>query len=155
MKSKGFTLFELITVIALIGILTLMAAPMYTNLAVNQNIEESSSNLISVLNRARSKAIIEKRVIQVNLNNYDANTETVFNWYPSGTATLVKSTTTTIYFGPNGFSQKSSTDKDPTAELTFVVCNGPLATATISRSISLSYLGSVSDSGAIGGCSAS
>lgn len=155
MKSKGFTLFELITVLALIGIITLMAAPMYSNLAVNQNIEESSSNLISVLNRARSKAIIEKRVIQVNLNSYNANTETTYNWSPSGTATLVKSTNTTIYFGANGFSQKSSTDKDPTAELNFVVCNGPLTSATVSRRITLSYLGSMSDSGTIGGCSAS
>ena len=122
MKSKGFTLFELIVVVALIGILTLMAAPMYTNLATNQNIEESSSNLISILNRARSKAIIEKRVIQVNLNNPDASSETIFNWNPVGASTLVKSTTTSIYFGANGFSQKSATDKDPTAELNFVVC---------------------------------
>lgn len=155
MRCKGFTLFELITVVALIGIITLMASPMYSNLAVNQNIEESTSDLISVLNRARSKAIIEKRVIQVNLNSYDSNTETTLNWYPSGSSTLVKSTTTTIYFGANGFSQKSTTDKDPTAELNFVVCNGPLSSATISRRISLSYLGSISDSGAIGGCSAS
>lgn len=154
-KTKGFTLFELLVVVSIIGILSLMAAPIYSNLAVNQNLEESTTSLVSAINQARSKAIIEKRVIQVNLNSYAANTDTTLNWSPTGTSTLVRSTATTIFFGPNGFSQQSATNTDPTAELIFTICNGPLASATVSRQIAISYLGSISDSGLTGGCSAS
>lgn len=156
LMAKGYTLFELLVVVSLIGIISLMAAPMYSNLAVNQDLESSTTNLITTINQARSKAIIENRVVQLRINNaYVSNVTDVFDWNPVGKATLVRSTATTIYFGPNGFSQQSTTNKSPTAELIFTICNGSATSATASRQIVVSYLGSISDSGLLGGCNAS
>ena len=54
--EKGFTLIELIVVIAIMGILVVMAVPSYTQYSKNQKLTDSASQLQTVLRQAQNNA---------------------------------------------------------------------------------------------------
>lgn len=54
---RGFTLTEMVTVIALIGITTAIAAPSFSNLLKNNRITAAANELLTSLTLARSTAI--------------------------------------------------------------------------------------------------
>lgn len=64
--ARGFTLPELLAVVAIIGILGAIAAPSMTTLVANQRVRSAGSELLQSLTRARSEAI--KRNMEVSLN---------------------------------------------------------------------------------------
>lgn len=64
-SNKGFTLTELLVIIALTGILAVIAIPSFTGWIVKMRYRESARNIASTLRDARSRAIgknIEHRV---------------------------------------------------------------------------------------------
>ncbi|GAB3454543.1 hypothetical protein GCM10027321_06000 [Massilia terrae] len=63
--ARGFTLPELLTVVAIIGILAAVGAPSITTLVANQRVRSAGSELLQSLTRARSEAI--KRNMEVTL----------------------------------------------------------------------------------------
>lgn len=63
--ARGFTLPELLAVVAIIGILSAVAAPSITTLVANQRVRSAGSELLQSLTRARSEAI--KRNMEVTL----------------------------------------------------------------------------------------
>ena len=66
-KNKGFTLIELMVTLAVLGIITAMAAPSFGNMLNRQDLNKSSQELIAILNKARSVAVLERRVVEVKL----------------------------------------------------------------------------------------
>ncbi len=56
-KSFGFTLMEILAVIAVIGIITAVVMPTYIQQAKQQQLRQSSTQLASDLARARSQSI--------------------------------------------------------------------------------------------------
>jgi len=56
-RQRGFTLAELLTVVAVVGITTVIAAPSFSNLLKNQRITTASNELLTSLMLARSSAI--------------------------------------------------------------------------------------------------
>lgn len=60
MKTSGFTVFELVVVIAMIAVLTLIGMPVYKRLAPNIDLETASRDLVSDLRHAQQLAVTEQ-----------------------------------------------------------------------------------------------
>lgn len=154
MNSKGFTMVELLVTISIIAILAVMATPTLVDISTQQNLNKSAVELKGVINMAQSKAAIEKKVITVYVGSRPTTPDdNVLSWMPSGSSTLATAKET-IYMGPNYFIQKSATNADYDGIKKFVICDGPTASATSSRVISINRVGLIVDSGTVGGCSA-
>ena len=67
MSSRGFTLVELLTSIAVIGIMTAIATPSIERVSRSLRIEGSAQALVGDLNRARTEAIKRNAGVEVTL----------------------------------------------------------------------------------------
>lgn len=65
-KSAGFTLIELMVTLIVLGILAVVALPMYRSFMATQRIKSATFDLMSLITFTRSEAI--KRNVNVNLN---------------------------------------------------------------------------------------
>lgn len=63
--AAGFTLVELLTVVAILGVMAMIAGPSFSNLIADQRAKNASSDLYTALATARSEAI--KRNTKVTL----------------------------------------------------------------------------------------
>ncbi|MBU3095636.1 prepilin-type N-terminal cleavage/methylation domain-containing protein [Acinetobacter baumannii] len=143
--QEGFTLVELIVTIAVMAIIALMAAPMFGDLLINQNLNRSTEELVSSINQARMKAVVERRQVKVQLNStYIADTNNQINWMPSGKAQLKTGSDTSIIFLMSGLV------KDATGDTTFEICNK--TGGNKSKIISVSRMGAI-QSTTVGTCS--
>lgn len=137
-KNKGFTLIELMVTIAVLAIITMMAAPSFGSLIESQNLKKTTQTLVGVLGQARAQAVLERRDITVVLaksssSDISVDSETELHWKPSGKAELTSSVTT-ITYNLTGALDDSATDVD------FVICSKNLG---LSRTITVSPMGTV------------
>lgn len=170
-KVWGFTLVELMVTISLMAIIAVIAIPSFNNLMLKQNLNKSTRELVITLNKARSKAALERRLVTVTLKPSSEDTkstlsedtestlskdESTLNWVASGKTTLV-STTTAVIFRSDGLVQNSTTATSPlTSDLTLVLCDQPQATAQYSKRITISRMGTVQQGELVSGsCNAS
>jgi type IV fimbrial biogenesis protein FimT len=133
-KSKGFTLIELMVVIAVMAIIAMIAAPSFNDLLLKQNLNQSARALVSTLSEARAKAALERRQITVMLNSSAENTPSQLNWAPSGQAILKTTTPTSVVFKTTGLV-------NATADTSFVVCNK--TGGNLSKTITITKMGTV------------
>lgn len=70
-QTRGFTLVELLIALAITAILAGMAAPSFSDLIETQRVKSAATDLLIVLNRARSEAL--KRNVDVTLSPPSAN----------------------------------------------------------------------------------
>lgn len=133
-KSKGFTLIELMVVIAVMAIIAMMAAPSFSDLMLKQNLNKSARELVLTLSEARAKAALERRQVTVALNSSVENTPGQLNWAPSGKANLKTTTPTTVVFKTTGLV-------DTANDISFVVCNK--AGGNLSKTITITKMGTV------------
>lgn len=84
-RAKGFTLIELMVVVALMGIMAAMAAPSFNTFLVRQRIKDANSELVSHLTLARSEAI--KRNSDVTIGSVSTSA----NWSSGWKVTAVES----------------------------------------------------------------
>lgn len=140
---KGFTLIELIVVLALVGIIAGLAVPSFAQLIANNRIASTSNSVIGVLNFARAEAIKRGRVVQVTAvssagtsnewgggwrlwvdqgsNGYDAGEEIRVLDDINSTVTIDgPDGMATFGFRPNGFVNPQPTTG---AEYTFRLCD--------------------------------
>lgn len=159
MKSiHGFTLFELIVVILIIAIISVFAVPAMSTFFLRQNLTSSAQDLVMTLNKARSKAALERRLVTVNLNPLSSTTDSidVLVWRPSGKSSLVSSDNTVV-FRADGMIQASTTATSPrNSDITFVICDQAQARAKYSKRVVVSRMGVVQQLELVqGGCNAS
>lgn len=141
--QRGFTLIELMITIAVIAVIATLAAPSFGTMLNKQNLNKSTHELVGILNKARSKAAIERREVTVNIGSIAVDTDSALNWAPSGHSVL-NSGNTTIIFMPNGLV------KDPTStpatviasDTSFVICDHE-TDSQASKTVSISRMGTV------------
>ena len=152
-KNQGFTLIELMVTIAVMAIIAMMAAPSFGNLIQKQNLNRSTQELIGQLNNARSKAVLERRNVEVVLAFNSsavqvADTPEKLNWYPSGKAVLKTGSVDSIFFGISGGvfinNPSDATRKIPaTTDTVFTVCNLDIKNEKNAKTITVSRMGTI------------
>jgi prepilin-type N-terminal cleavage/methylation domain-containing protein len=121
-SSKGVTLPEVLTVIGVIAILVVIAAPNFASLIRNADSRSASRHAASFLRLARSTAIVTNTAQQVvfNGNNYGmvAGTTSYAASFPSITIWNTMSSNistgagTTVQFTPNGVASLGTSTVD-------------------------------------------
>ena len=152
-KTRGFTLIELMVTIAVLAIITMMAMPLFKDMMVAQNFSKSTQELILTLNQARSKAVLERRQVQVILqpNSTPApstNTDNQLVWVPSGQSILKTNLTTSIYFNLTGgvcFLDGGTPPKCISAnnDTNIEICNTATGSNKKSKIVSISRMGTI------------
>ena len=66
--SAGFTLLELMTVLAILGILVSVAIPSFGYMAANTKVKSASTELYLALIRARSESVKRNRAVSISAN---------------------------------------------------------------------------------------
>ena len=115
--KSGFTLVELMVTIAVLAIVATISAPSFSNMITHQNLKKSTNELIGVLNQARSKSVLERRSIEVELKEKEEkeektqliDTDIKMHWMPQGSIYLEDSSTA-IHYGLNGGINNATAD---------------------------------------------
>ena len=63
--SRGFTLLEVLITVSILGILSALAAPSFTNVLRNNRTSSVSNELVAALQLARSEAIRQRQTVRV------------------------------------------------------------------------------------------
>ncbi len=144
-KSRGFTLIELMVTIAVMAIIAMMAAPSFGNLLQKQNLNRSTQELVSQLNNARSKAVLERREVRVALKRDSdpqdpkpADTPGQLNWKPVGSEVLTANSPVEITFLLSGGVKNFAADINGKP---FIICNK--SGDNKSKNISISLMGTI------------
>lgn len=137
-NNRGFTLIELMVTIAVLAIITTIAAPSFSNLLEKQNLNRSTQELISILKMARSKAVLERREVKVVLNSRVEDTPSQLNWNVQGKSHLKSGSPTEIIFQLNGGVKNYSSD---ISGKPFIICdkNG----GSRSKNVQVALMGTV------------
>ncbi|MCU4708829.1 GspH/FimT family pseudopilin [Acinetobacter pittii] len=111
--QDGFTLVELMVTIAVMAIISMMAAPSMSNLLESKRLDGNQRDLINTLSEAKNQAILGRQDVSINLNSTALNTPTSLNWKADSNNSLeLKNiaadgtqnslTATTLTFNANG-----------------------------------------------------
>ena len=134
--NQGFTLIEVLIVIAIIAIVALIAAPRFQNTIQAQSLNAQAKDLILLLNTARSQALTLRQEANVHINSDMNDTGLDFNWQSEKKNKIVEKTSQfTITFLPNGTVKGFNT-----STTSISLCNSVLKK---SKKIRISRTGSV------------
>ncbi len=135
-SQQGFTLIEVMIVIAIVAIIASIAAPRFQDTLQSQNLNAEAKELILLLNTARSQALTLRQEANVNINSDSTDSGLNFNWLPEEKNKIVeKNTKFTITFLPNGTVKGFNT-----STTSISLCNSVLKK---SKKIRISRTGSV------------
>ena len=129
--------------IAVLAIITMMAAPAMGDLVAKQRLNTTTRELVSTFNVARSQAALLRREVTLTLNSDKKNTETEIFWNSNNADNSLISETEVVIFKADG------TVKDVATNTEFVICNSKIVK---SKSIVLARTGTIS-MGEDGDCS--
>lgn len=136
MKSRGFTLIELIITIAILAIIVSIAAPSFHSTIQSQHLNRDAKDLAMLLSEARNQAVTLRNEVTVHLGMVGDDENTAFYWMPHDSNALDQSTSIDqLIFLPNG------TLKDRVSSATTIsICNLSMHKT---KNIEVSRMGSV------------
>lgn len=112
-KSKGFSLIELVTTIAILGVVGALAVPAFKGFRINSQISSMSGDMVSTVNQARSLAISTRTSVYViqgagdAAGSVDIGSDWGEGWRISRGATLATSTQISQVRRTGGFADVS------------------------------------------------
>jgi len=68
-KNAGFTLFEMLITLSILGILTYIAVPFYSDIIEKKDLETAKSRIIHSLQKAKRIANAENTFVEINISN--------------------------------------------------------------------------------------
>lgn len=76
-NTQGFTLIELMVVLAVFGIMTMIAVPFFTEIISSKDMNTARNTVIHTLNKAKRIASAENTFVNVELENNSIQMETL------------------------------------------------------------------------------
>jgi type IV fimbrial biogenesis protein FimT len=125
-RDKGFTMVEVIIVIAIMAIIMAMAIPSFVDWRKNQNYRATANGIASFMREARSNAIakgLQQQVVITPTSNYYQ-----LRVYNISTSSFDAASQT--LYAPTGVSIRSSSDGTSTAVLTVTFNSNGTASIT-------------------------
>lgn len=110
-RQKGFTVIEMMMVVAILGVLIAIAAPSFSSIIESQRAKSVASDLHTALTLARSEAIKRNRdmTLAAKSSNWingwqmtDPDTGAVIEDHPAVTGISISSSTTSIVYRSSG-----------------------------------------------------
>lgn len=156
-SEQGFTLVELMVIVVLVAILATIAIPSFSTLIRDNRVLAQAEELNSLLQYARSEAVIRKRSVNVSINISDAvanviSAGEVIRSSPLNTANVdIDVSTPVVAFRPNGTS--STVAFRATVCPDGIASKGYVISVLGSGRVSLHPRGKDSDGTALGNCS--
>ena len=131
--SNGFTIVELMVVVAMLGIIVGLAVPNFTQFIRNNHVQAKADELANLLQYARSQAVTERVPYEVNLTNWEIKPQNgaverkmEIN---SAQAAIATSTNSALVFDTQGRAN---------ASVAFIVCNNNKADSGFAMVVELS-----------------
>jgi type II secretion system protein H len=115
--SPGFTVIELLIILALMGVISAMSLPAFAQWRQNVRYKDATRNIVYMLREARSRAISVNREHRVELDPVNrryrmtqgdsaqdsTNWDTVVqDWIPLQAEVALEANVSSIHFNPNG-----------------------------------------------------
>lgn len=132
--QRGFTLVELLVTVAVIAILSVLAAPSMRSTLASQNLNAAYRDLNQTFMKARSLALTLRQPVTVTLNSTAPDTATSLNWNPPNGVVLLQTTDTSFTYGNNGALTA------PTTNTTLSLCSKLLGRT---KQVNLTFSGSL------------
>lgn len=120
MPKKGFTLIELMLVVTIMGILTLVAVPLFKKTCDRFEFENFSKSIYYLIQYLQNSAIVEKKIYYLNIDEEKA--EFVARCLENGEKVALKGRFAKVFKAP----EASKVNIEPEAEYICFLPNGKI-----------------------------
>ena len=157
MHNKGFTLIELMVIIAIVSIILAIAIPSLTGFATATRVSAQANEFIASVSFARSEAVKRNGTVSLCPSSDGAScASSTKNWSAGWIVSLADGTVLRVYTGSTGGATLTASTAgaltfNPNGQLSSAI-NFDLCGGTNSRSIRISQIGRVESINPSSGC---